>query len=162
MLPNFAHFPVPAVQHTLVVQDSYWREFIPGTQTRYARGYHYGIDIPAPEGSAIVNTYTGVVVAVGNVWGSAYGTHCVLIRHRYYLTTFYTFHAHCSESLTFVGAKLAAGHYIALVGAEGNATGPHDHIELHSDSSWTSVYQAKPQTSHSQLYNRIAGVQKAA
>lgn len=165
-IPAFT-FPVPAVKSSAKIEQSYWREMIPGSipPRRYARGYHYGIDVGAPVGSWVVNLFTGYVIGVGNLWGPDYGPNQVLIAHRvwniFHWMYFYTFHAHMIEAVTYKGATLATGHFIGKVGQEGNATGPHDHIELHTGTSWQSVYQPQPSNSCI-LYNRIVGAQKAA
>jgi hypothetical protein len=51
----------------------------------------------------------------------------VVVRHQLGYTTWY---AHLSAITTWVGESLSSGTRVGLVGATGNATGPHLHFEL--------------------------------
>ncbi|MBS4021158.1 MAG: M23 family metallopeptidase [Dethiobacter sp.] len=88
------------------------------------RSYHYGIDIGAPTGTAIVASDAGVVIYAG--WAGSYGN-LVTIDHG---NGFITKYAHCSAVLVSVGQKVQKGTQIARVGSTGNSTGPHLHFEI--------------------------------
>lgn len=85
---------------------------------------HEGLDIAAPYGAVIGAAAPGVVVRAG--WEGGYGR-VVVIRHSFGLETVY---AHASRLLVRVGQAVGAGQRIALIGASGDATGPHVHFEV--------------------------------
>ncbi|HYD40180.1 MAG TPA: peptidoglycan DD-metalloendopeptidase family protein [Anaeromyxobacter sp.] len=85
---------------------------------------HRGVDVGAPEGSAIRATADGIVRAAGPRGG--YGN-AVEVDHGNGLTTLY---AHASELLVAPGELVRAGQEIARVGSTGRSTGPHLHFEV--------------------------------
>lgn len=85
---------------------------------------HDGIDIAAPEGTAVGAAGPGVVLYAGVQ--SGYGS-IVILRHEGGLLTLY---AHASALLVHQGDQVAAGQPIARVGHSGRTTGPHLHFEV--------------------------------
>jgi murein DD-endopeptidase MepM/ murein hydrolase activator NlpD len=85
---------------------------------------HDGIDIAAPEGSAVTAAADGQVVYAGEQPG--YGQ-VVILRHQGGLLTLY---AHMSKVAVEDGARVRAGDAIARVGQSGRTTGPHLHFEV--------------------------------
>jgi murein DD-endopeptidase MepM/ murein hydrolase activator NlpD len=85
---------------------------------------HDGIDIAAPEGTAVGAAADGTVVYAGSQAG--YGE-LVIVRHAEALLTVY---AHASAILVRQGEQVAAGQAIARVGRSGRTTGPHLHFEV--------------------------------
>ena len=90
--------------------------------------FHDGVDIAAPEGTAILAAADGVMVTANRTdsWGGSYGYY-VLIQHD---ETCETLYAHCSEVLVRAGQEVRQGDVIALVGSTGNTTGSHLHFEV--------------------------------
>ena len=88
------------------------------------RGYHYGIDISGPTGTAIYAADSGRVTFSG--YSGSYGR-TVIIDHGGGVSTLY---AHNSSNLVSVGASVKKGQTIARMGATGNATGSHLHFEI--------------------------------
>jgi hypothetical protein len=86
--------------------------------------FHTGIDYPAPSGAPVAAARDGVVVATGVLPG--YGN-VVELEHELGVTTLY---AHLSRILVVPGRRVARGTTIGLVGATGDATGPHLHFEV--------------------------------
>ena len=95
--------------------------------------FHDGVDIAAPEGTAILAAADGVVVTANRTdsWGGSYGYY-VLIQHD---ETYETLYAHCSEVLVKAGQEVEQGDIIALVGSTGNSTGNHLHFEVREGGS---------------------------
>ncbi|MCI5045475.1 MAG: M23 family metallopeptidase [Aquisalinus sp.] len=85
---------------------------------------HHGIDIPAPTGTPIHASAAGEVIAIETQRG--YGK-IVIIDHQ---NGWQTRYAHLSEFFIREGARVRSGATIGLVGATGNATGPHLHFEI--------------------------------
>jgi lipoprotein NlpD len=85
---------------------------------------HDGIDLSAPEGTAIHAASSGTVIYAGDQPG--YGS-IVILRHEGGLVTLY---AHCSALLVGEGATVKVGQPIARVGQSGRTSGPHVHFEV--------------------------------
>ncbi|MEG1072643.1 MAG: M23 family metallopeptidase [Oscillospiraceae bacterium] len=89
--------------------------------------FHYGADIGANTGTEIDAFAAGTVDFIGQ--SPAYGMY-IQLRHDSGVTTFY---AHCSKLCKNRGDKVSMGEKIAEVGATGDATGPHLHLEVKRD-----------------------------
>lgn len=89
--------------------------------------FHYGLDLAADTGAAIVCFADGTVQAVGD--SSSYGNYCT-VAHDNGCVTLY---AHCSRITVSSGDTLCAGEKLGEVGETGMATGPHLHFELQKD-----------------------------
>jgi murein DD-endopeptidase MepM/ murein hydrolase activator NlpD len=85
--------------------------------------FHDGIDIAAPYGAPVYAMCDGVVLYAGPARG--FGTEVVL-SHKGGITTVY---GHVSRILVTEG-PVRAGQPIALIGNEGDSTGPHLHAEV--------------------------------
>ena len=85
--------------------------------------FHDGIDISAPFGAPVYAMSDGFVLYAGPARG--FGTEVVL-SHRNGVTTVY---GHVSRVLVPSG-PVKAGQPIALIGNEGDSTGPHLHAEI--------------------------------
>lgn len=100
-----------------------------------AGDYHTGIDIAAPLGADVYAVLPGVVTEVGQ--NATYGNY-IKLSHGKRLTTVYN---HCSSILAEQGAVIRQGERIALVGSTGVSTGPHLHLDLLVDGSYTDPMQ---------------------
>ncbi len=87
-------------------------------------GFHSGLDMAAPAGTPIYAAFSGTVETVSE--SGARGKYLILT-HNNGLQTIY---CHCSAILAEAGAKINGGEKIAEVGATGQATGPHLHLEV--------------------------------
>jgi murein DD-endopeptidase MepM/ murein hydrolase activator NlpD len=87
--------------------------------------FHAGVDFPAPSGTSVAAAGFGRVVFAGPS-GSGWGN-LVVVRHRLGVRTRY---AHLSRIDVRVGQRVSAGSTVGLVGATGEATGPHLHFEV--------------------------------
>ena len=95
-----------------------------GQQGAYWSSFHHGLDFAAPAGTPVHAVGPGRIIAAG--WsGGAYGNR-VKVRHPDGTVTLY---AHLAEILRWRG-RVQAGDLIGRVGATGNATGPHMHLEV--------------------------------
>ena len=88
--------------------------------------FHEGIDIGAPLASPVYAMTDGQVLYAGPA--SGYGNEIVL-SHAGGVTTVY---GHVSQIFVTTG-PVRAGQVIAVVGSEGESTGPHLHAEVHVD-----------------------------
>jgi len=86
--------------------------------------FHRGIDIAAPNGTAIHATGDGVVASAG--WGTGYGREVVL-DHGHGITTLY---AHMASIAVTPGETVSRGQVIGYVGMSGHSTGAHVHYEV--------------------------------
>ena len=91
---------------------------------------HKGLDIAAPTGTTILACGDGTVKLAG--WYYGYG-YLVIIDHGNGVETYY---GHCSKLYVSKGDKVSAGDKIAAVGATGQATGPHLHLEVRVNGSY--------------------------
>ena len=89
--------------------------------------FHYGTDFAAWTGTPIRAFASGTVGMVG--WDSGFGNY-IIVQHEGGWRTLY---AHCSAVSVTGGQSVSAGDQIGLVGATGNVTGPHLHLELTCD-----------------------------
>jgi murein DD-endopeptidase MepM/ murein hydrolase activator NlpD len=85
--------------------------------------FHHGLDFAAPTGVPIHAVGSGRISAAG--WAGAYGNR-VEIRHPDGTVTLY---GHMSKILRWSGS-VHVGDVIGYVGATGNVTGPHVHLEV--------------------------------
>jgi murein DD-endopeptidase MepM/ murein hydrolase activator NlpD len=86
--------------------------------------FHTGVDFPAPYGWNVRAARRGRVRFVG--WMSGYGR-TVIVAHGHGVRTLY---GHLSAAAVRPGERVSTGERIGLVGATGNATGPHLHFEV--------------------------------
>ena len=99
---------------------------------------HTGVDLAAPEGTAVLAARAGRVVLVDSVGG--YGL-SVLLDHGQGLETLY---AHLLDVAVVPGQAVEAGAVIARLGASGQASGPHLHFELRRRGSQLTALDPTP------------------
>jgi murein DD-endopeptidase MepM/ murein hydrolase activator NlpD len=89
---------------------------------------HNGVDIEANQGDTVKAALGGtVILATSDPLSGNY----IKLQHTNGITTLY---CHCSKLLVQSGQKVRQGDKIALVGATGDATGPHLHFEVRKDN----------------------------
>ena len=98
--------------------------------TAGASTFHNGIDIGAPEGSAIYAAASGTVLTAG--YSSARGYY-IEISHGDGMKTVYM---HCKALYVNSGDQVSAGQHIAAVGSTGISTGPHLHFGVMVNGSY--------------------------
>ena len=86
--------------------------------------FHAGVDVIAPLGAPVVAAAAGRVTWVGfrDGWGML-----VVVAHAAGVRTFY---AHLAAASVHLGERVSTGAQIGVVGATGDATGPHLHFEV--------------------------------
>ncbi|GAA1226396.1 hypothetical protein GCM10009655_26280 [Rhodoglobus aureus] len=89
--------------------------------------FHGGIDIMAPEGSAVVAASPGTVESV--TYGGGWGRH-VIIDHGNGVKTLYAHMIEGSQLVT-AGQWVAAGTQLGSIGNTGYSTFPHLHFEVY-------------------------------
>jgi biotin carboxyl carrier protein len=93
-------------------------------------GGHDGVDIANNRGTPIYAAGAGTVTHSGAAGG--YGQ-WIRIRHSDGSVTEY---GHMYQRFVSVGQSVSAGQRIALMGSEGQSTGPHLHLEVHLDGGF--------------------------
>ncbi|MGY2702096.1 peptidoglycan DD-metalloendopeptidase family protein [Nocardioides sp. HB32] len=96
--------------------------------SRWSSGEHTGLDFAAPIGTPVVAVGAGTVTIEHPDWAG----NLVRIDHGGGVETLY---AHLSRVDVTDGQVLAAGEQLGLVGEEGNASGPHVHLEVRLDGT---------------------------
>jgi len=96
-------------------------------------GYHYGVDIGAPRGTAVFAAASGVVTEVVSYCvegktscGGRYGNY-IVIEHS---NGTYTRYAHLQKVSVSNGDNISKGEKIGAVGNTGRSTGPHLHFQI--------------------------------
>ena len=87
--------------------------------------FHPGLDLAAAPGTPVYAAAVGRVLSAGPTTGG-YGN-LVVVQHTQGVTTMY---AHLSRVLATPGEPVTVGTLLGLVGATGEATGPHLHFEV--------------------------------
>ncbi|KQZ70338.1 hypothetical protein ASD66_11950 [Nocardioides sp. Root151] len=85
---------------------------------------HTGLDFAAPDGTPIHSVTDGVVIESG--WDGAYGNKTVVEL----ADGTQLWYCHQNSITSTVGQELAAGDLLGYIGATGNVTGPHLHLEV--------------------------------
>ncbi|MEU1467333.1 M23 family metallopeptidase [Streptomyces sp. NPDC005761] len=92
----------------------------------WSSGYHTGLDFAAPTGTPIKAVHTGTIKSAG--YSGSYGYRTVLELEDGTEVWF----CHQSSIDVSIGQKVTTGDTIGRVGATGNVTGPHLHLEVHT------------------------------
>ncbi len=87
--------------------------------------FHSGLDLGYGYGTPVPAMLDGIVVAVGD-FQDGYGNQIVIYHPAW---DAYTRYAHLSGIDVTVGMEMSQGYPIGCIGATGNATGPHLHLE---------------------------------
>lgn len=150
--------PVP-VPHALHPDDHYWlARPLPSDRRNYdlewypygnqplrpeAQPYrvHHGVDFPNDTGTQIFAAGSGIVIWAGplesRLDGFNYYGNTVIIVHdwQWLEQPVYTLYAHTLELFVSVGDHVEEGQLIAGVGASGEVSGPHLHLEVRVGSN---------------------------
>ncbi|MFC8506190.1 M23 family metallopeptidase [Streptomyces sp. NPDC057411] len=94
----------------------------------WSSGYHTGLDFAAPTGTPVKAVHGATVKSAG--WSGAYGYRIVLELE----DGTEIWYCHLSSMTVGVGQSVGTGDTIGRVGATGNVTGPHLHLEVHTPS----------------------------
>lgn len=86
---------------------------------------HTGVDLAAPTGTPVMSVATGTIVNAS--YSGSYGNR-IVVKHDDGTETWY---AHLNSIAVASGQSVSAGEVIGTVGATGNVTGPHLHLEFH-------------------------------
>ncbi|MFD3805287.1 M23 family metallopeptidase [Streptomyces sp. NPDC058611] len=94
----------------------------------WSSGHHTGLDFAAPTGTPAKAVAAGKIVSAG--WSGAYGYRIVLELE----DGTEVWYCHLS-SMSVTSGSVGAGETIGRVGATGNVTGPHLHLEVRTGGS---------------------------
>lgn len=134
---------LPLVAKKFSISSWYGARCIP---TVGASTFHYGLDLSAPDGTAIYAVAAGTVAYAVNPKNGEAGY--VAIRSVVDGRTVYFAYLHMWTATKWVrvGQTVAAGQRIADVGASGPASGPHLHLEVWQNAYWGSGTPTNPVT----------------
>jgi murein DD-endopeptidase MepM/ murein hydrolase activator NlpD len=128
--------PPPAIPLPLA-----WPLTMPVVGDRFGpRGerWHTGVDFPAPLGTPVYSARAGEVVWAA--WRDGYGF-LVTVAHGHGERSMY---AHLSRMDVRVGVWIGQGVRVGLIGATGDATGPHLHFEVRIRGAAVDPLRALP------------------
>ncbi|MFG2718889.1 M23 family metallopeptidase [Streptomyces sp. NPDC048416] len=94
----------------------------------WSSGHHTGLDFAAPTGTPLKAIHSGTVKSAG--WAGAYGYRTVITLE----DGSELWYCHQSSIAVGAGQKVTTGEVVGRVGATGNVTGPHLHLEVHAPS----------------------------
>ncbi len=137
LIPGASGGPMPkpkAPSVSVATRSGSWAWPVNGYNyiSQYFSSGHHAIDIAAGYGTPVVAAASGTVVLAGNR-GYTGGGIVVWIMHG---TKLYTTYNHLSKLSVRAGQRVSAGQRIGLVGATGEATGPHLHFEVWLGYPW--------------------------
>ncbi|WP_031091146.1 M23 family metallopeptidase [Streptomyces sp. NRRL WC-3549] len=92
----------------------------------WSSGHHTGLDFAAPTGTPVKAVHGGTVKSAG--WSGSYGYRTVLELD----DGTEIWYCHQSSMDVSAGQRVSTGDTIGRVGATGNVTGPHLHLEVHT------------------------------
>ncbi|MCT4357164.1 M23 family metallopeptidase [Streptomyces sp. Je 1-79] len=92
----------------------------------WSSGHHTGLDFAAPTGTPVKAVHGGTIKSAG--WSGSYGYRIVLELE----DGTEVWYCHLSSMTAGVGQSVGTGDTIGRVGATGNVTGPHLHLEVHT------------------------------
>ncbi|MFF2778707.1 M23 family metallopeptidase [Streptomyces sp. NPDC058052] len=92
----------------------------------WSSGYHTGLDFAAPTGTPLKAVHGGTIKSAG--WSGSYGYRIVLELE----DGTEVWYCHLSSMTVAAGQTVTTGETIGRVGATGNVTGPHLHLEVHT------------------------------
>ncbi|MFF6842950.1 M23 family metallopeptidase [Streptomyces tanashiensis] len=92
----------------------------------WSSGYHTGLDFAAPTGTPLKAVHGATVKSAG--WSGSYGYRIVLELE----DGTEVWYCHLSSMTVGVGQTVGTGETIGRVGATGNVTGAHLHMEVHT------------------------------
>ncbi|MFF8381068.1 M23 family metallopeptidase [Streptomyces sp. NPDC015661] len=92
----------------------------------WSSGYHTGLDFAAPTGTPLKAVHGATVKSAG--WSGSYGYRIVLELE----DGTEVWYCHLSSMLVSAGQTVSTGETIGRVGATGNVTGAHLHMEVHT------------------------------
>ncbi|MFF5423381.1 MULTISPECIES: M23 family metallopeptidase [unclassified Streptomyces] len=92
----------------------------------WSSGYHTGLDFAAPTGTPLKAVHGGTITSAG--WSGSYGYRIVL----QLADGTEIWYCHLSSMTVAAGQTVGTGETIGRVGATGNVTGPHLHLEVHT------------------------------
>ncbi|MCK1822728.1 M23 family metallopeptidase [Streptomyces sp. XM83C] len=99
----------------------------------WSSGHHTGLDFAAPTGTLLKAVHTGTITEAG--WAGSYGYRTILTLD----DGTEIWYCHQSSISVSVGQKVNTGDVIGRVGATGNVTGPHLHLEVHPGGDATGI-----------------------
>lgn len=134
-------FKIPDAQHSSVSKKSKSKPLFdwPVWEARMSRGFlpkgtkrrrrpHYGIDLAAPRGVAVMSAHDGIVIYTGKDF-KGFGK-MIMVETAGDKPEFATIYAHLDKIVVYQGQKVRQGEVIGALGNTGRSSGPHLHFEI--------------------------------
>lgn len=103
--------------------------------------FHSGIDLAAPEGTAVYACLGGTVLVAAA--DETYGNY-IILQHSGGMQSVYAHLSQYAEGMKEKGRFVAAGDVIGYVGTTGASTGPHLHFEIRTGNGTTDPASLLP------------------
>ncbi|MBQ0167879.1 MAG: M23 family metallopeptidase [Treponema sp.] len=103
--------------------------------------FHSGIDLAAPEGTAVYACLGGTVLVAAT--DATYGNY-IILQHANGLQSVYAHLSGYAEGMKEAGTFVTAGDVIGYVGTTGASTGPHLHFEIRTGNGTTDPESLLP------------------
>ena len=124
-------FQMPLVQESFRISSAFgYTRIINDSVSR-----HYGVDFPAPTGTAVTAPAPGRVLFAGMLQMTGY---TILIEHGYGLKSWYQ---HMDSVAVQPGDMVTTGQKLGEVGSTGFATGPHLHYGMSVNGTFVNPWQ---------------------
>jgi murein DD-endopeptidase MepM/ murein hydrolase activator NlpD len=107
--------------------------------------HHKGIDIPAPKGTPILASKTGLVIYRG-YQKRGYGN-VIILQHE---DGSHTVYAHAQKTIVKKGKSVEKGQVIGFVGRTGKTTGSHLHFEIKLEGTFVNPLEYLARTEDDQ------------
>lgn len=104
------------------------RGFLPKGTRRGSKRPHYGIDLAAQRGVAVMSSHDGIVIYTGKEF-RGFGK-MIMIETYGDKPEYATIYAHLDKIVVYQGQRVKQGEVIGALGNTGRSSGPHLHFEI--------------------------------
>lgn len=107
---------------------------VSGSKSNYKAGYHTGLDLIPTDGDSRIRSITSGTVEFCRNDAKGYGKYVYIASTE---TNTGCLYCHLKDFGVVQGQKVSIGQQIGVMGATGNVTGPHLHLECTNGTTWS-------------------------